>query len=128
MPESDTPLKILSSRFPRVLRFLRVNHVNHQKHTPYIILRLDFLEFSGSIKSFAQKRHPFEKFELSISVIPVSQTVNQQKRTPLYMTVFSRIPRVNRKRHPFEKFGFSISTIPASQPVNQKKRKPPTSF
>ena len=46
------------------------------------------------------KSDPFEKFELSISAIPVSQTVNQQKRTPLYMTVFSRIPRVNRKRCP----------------------------
>ena len=64
MPESDTPLKILSSRFPRVLRFLRVNHVNHQKRTPYIILRLDFLEFSESTKSDARKRHPFENFDL----------------------------------------------------------------
>merc|ERR1711954_258309 len=102
MPESDTPLKILSSR---VLRFLRVNHVNHQKRTPYIILRLDFLEFSESTKSDARKQHPFENFELSISAspaIPASQPCQPPKAHTLYhsKTGFSLIQRVNQKRCP----------------------------
>ena len=91
----------------------------------FLILGLDFLEFSKSTKSDARKRHPFENFELSISArpaIPASQPC-QPAKVPTYIILgldfleFSESTKSDaRKRPPFENFELSISASPASQP------------